>query len=60
MRKDMVKILFPEDCDCKTCSGGWRVPEGNFGGAICLCKCHENKKGYRPAKMIKNEQDHKV
>lgn len=36
----MVRLIQPDECDCKTCDGGAPVPKGTYGGSHCLCLCH--------------------
>lgn len=40
----MVRLIQPQECDCKTCEGGIPVPLGVFGGSYCLCRCHEKQR----------------
>jgi len=45
----MVYVLTADQCACGACQGGHRVPEGYFGGSVCMCRCHRLEGAERDA-----------
>jgi hypothetical protein len=55
----MVKLIFPNECNCKTCDGGSKPVAPPFarglamlfGGTKCLCDCHMKKEDRMPEEI---------
>jgi hypothetical protein len=57
----MVKLIFENECDHKTCNGG--TPAGNdlltglplYGGTHCVCSCHQREDRMTDDGTVKSE-----
>jgi len=38
----MARIKTSQECDCSTCKGSEKPPDGQYGGWICSCMCHSH------------------